>query len=442
MRLLRLPLPTPRNQELGLLVLAAGITGGAYALASLGRTASLPANIGTFLGAVFGLLLLAHLALRRFAPLADGTLLPVAALLNGLGFVFIARLENDLAAPQATWTGVGIAAFAATLFFVKRARDLQRYRYTFALIGLLLFVSPIVAGTNINGANNWLRFGPFSFQPGEVAKIALTIFFASYLVEKRELLSIATRRLGPMMIPDLKHFAPIFGAWLLALVVMARARDLGSALLFFSFFIVILYVATGRVVYLAFGAIMTGVGAWLAFTYFTHVQQRVTIWLDPWSDIEGDGFQIAQSMFAMGSGGVTGSGLGLGDPNKIPIVYTDFIFAAIGEELGALGTIAVLIAFMTLIGVGFRIALKATNQFEKLLATGLTAVIGLQSFIIIGGVIRVIPLTGITLPFVSYGGSSLVTNYVLLALLLRISHQHEADVVERGADSETRLVNT
>jgi len=423
---------SPRNQELGLLILAALITSGAYALASLGRTASLPADIGPFLGAVFALILVAHLALRYFVPLADGTLLPIAALLNGIGFVFIARLKHRLAAPQATWTGVGIAAFVVTLWLVKRPRDLQRYRYSFALVGLILLMLPVFFGPTINGARNWLKIGPFTFQPGEVAKIALAIFFASYLVEKKELLSTATRRVGKVMLPDLKHFAPILGAWLVSLAVMARGGDLGSALLFFSFFVVVLYVATGRGIYLGIGALMTIAGGYIAYMTFAHVRVRVTTWLDPWPYADDKGIQLVQSMFAMGSGGVAGSGLGLGDPTKIPVAYTDFIFAAIGEELGLLGSVAVLTAYLVLVGVGLRIALRSLNQFEKLLATGLTAVIGLQSFIIIAGVIRVIPLTGITLPFVSYGGSSLVTNYVLLALLLRISSSEQVDHAERN----------
>ncbi len=430
-----LPARSNRNLELGLLILAGVITGGAYALASLGRTASIPANIGPFLGAMFGLFLVAHLALRKFAPRADGTLLPVAALLNGIGYVFIARLDKDLAALQATWTGIGILAFVGTLLFVKRARDLQRYRYIFAFSGLILLLLPIFVGTSVNGANNWIRFGGFSFQPGEIAKICLAIFFASYLVEKRELLSLPTRRIGPVMVPDLKHFAPLFGAAVISIMIMAAADDLGSALLFFCLFIVVLYVSTGRAIYLSLG-LVSFVGASLAaYKYFGHVQTRVSIWLNPWADYDHKGYQLIQSLFAMGAGGVAGSGLGLGDPNKIPIAYTDFIFAAIAEELGLLGSVSILVSFLILVGVGLRIALKAVNPFEKLLATGLTAIVGLQSFIIIGGVVRVIPLTGITLPFVSYGGSSLITNYVLLALLLRISNSVETDIAD-GLESE------
>lgn len=432
----RLPSSSPRNLELGLLVLAVAIVGGAYTLTSLGRTASIPANIGLFLGATFGLLLLAHVALRQFAPKADGTLLPIAAMLNGLGFVFIARLDPDLAGLQATWTAVGIVAFVSTIWIVKRVRDLANYRYTFAFVGIVLLMLPIFIGSEINGAKIWIRIGPASFQPGEIAKIVLAIFFAAYLVDKRELLSMATRRIGRVMLPDLKHFAPILVAWAVALLVMVQEDDLGSSLLFFALFVTVLYVATGRAIYLFLGLFMFVAGAYGAYHFFDHVQDRLQIWLDPWAVSDGKGYQIVQAAFAMGAGGVAGSGLGLGNPGRIPAATTDFIFAAVGEELGLLGSTAILVCFLLFVAVGLRIAMKSINPFEKLLATGLTAIIGLQTFIIIGGVIRVVPLTGITLPFVSYGGSSLVTNYVLLALLLRMSHDQVVHVEELGVNAE------
>jgi cell division protein FtsW (lipid II flippase) len=427
---------SPRNVELGLLLMAAIIVGGAYALVGLGRTASLPANIGPFLGTTFALIVVAHVALRRFAKKADGTLLAIAALLNGLGYVFIARLNPKLAGLQSTWTGIGIVAFVLTLWFVPRVRDLARYRYTFALIGLILLVAPVFLGTSVNGSRIWIKIGPASFQPGEVAKIVLAIFFASYLVEKRELLSMATRKIGPFRVPDIKHFGPIVIAWIVALLVLVKENDFGSSLLFFTLFITVLYVGTGRGIYILLGVLMLGVGGYGAYHTSPHVAERVHVWMDPWKDYDTSGYQIAQAQFAMASGGVPGSGLGLGDPNKIPEAATDFIFAAIGEETGLLGDTAILVAFLLFVTIGFRIAMRATNPFEKLLATGLTAIIGIQTFIIVGGVIRVVPLTGITLPFVSYGGSSLVTNYVLLALLLRLSHDQAVMAGELGDKAE------
>ena len=415
-----------RNTELGLVLLGAIITGGLYTLASLGTTASLPADVGPFLGVVLALLAGAHVATRRLAPAGDGVLLPIAGLLNGLGYVWIARLDPDLAALQATWTAVGIAAFVATLALVKRARDLERYRYTFMLAGVALLLMPLlpVIGKTVNGARIWVGLGPLSFQPGEFAKIILAVFFASYLVDKRELLGMAASRFGPLTLPELRHFGPVLLAWGASLVVMTAQRDLGSSLLFFTLFLVMLWVATERASYLVVGGLLFAGGAFVAWRAFDHVQDRIAIWLDPWSDVTDQGFQVVQATFALAWGGVAGTGPGLGSPDRIPLVETDFIFAAIGEELGLLGSTALLVAFMLMVGTGLRIAIRAQAPFNKLLAAGLTTILGVQSFIIIGGVIRVVPLTGITLPFVSYGGSSLIANYVLLALLIRISNDN------------------
>jgi peptidoglycan glycosyltransferase len=413
-----------RNSELGLLLLGAIVVAGAYVLASLGRTAKLPANIVPFLAIVLGLPLLAHIATRRLAPGADAILLPVASLLNGIGYVFIARLNEQLAAEQALWSILAVAGYIGTLMFVRRARDLERMRYTVMFLGLGFLLMPLVPhlGRTINGARLWVKIGPVGFQPGEFAKIALAIFFASYLVDKRELLSIATRRIGPFMLPDLRHLGPLLLAWGVSVVIMTAERDLGSSLLFFGLFIALLWVATGRGAYLAMGAGLFSAGAFFAWRTFAHVQDRIIGWLHPWQHYnDNKGYQIIQAMFAFGTGGVTGTGLSLGSPQRVPEVSTDFIYAAIGEELGLLGTTAVLISYLLMVGAGLRIALRAEGTFEKLLATGLTVILGLQSFIIIGGVTRLVPLTGITLPFVSYGGSSLLANWVLLAILLRIS---------------------
>ena len=413
----------PRRTELGLLLLAGLVTSAAYVLASLGRSASLPVNLVPFLVVILGLLASAHYATRRLAPGANGVLLPLAGLLNGIGYVFVARLDPDLAGLQALWTALGIGAFVATLALVRRIRDLERIRYVCAFAGLGLLLMPLlpVIGQTINGARLWLRVGPVNFQPGELAKIALCVFFASYLVDKREVLSVGTRRLAGAWVPEFRHVAPIVGAWTLSLVVMFFERDLGSSLLFFGLFITILWVATARGVYLGIGAVMFVSGSLLAWTVFDHVQKRVAIWLNPWPVADDAGYQIVQGLFAFAAGGLSGTNLAQGTPQRIPVVATDFIFAAIAEELGLFGTVAILMAFVLFVGAGLKIALSAHAPFEKLLATGLTAIVGYQSFIILAGVTRLVPLTGITLPFVSYGGSSLLANYVLLALLLRIS---------------------
>jgi cell division protein FtsW (lipid II flippase) len=421
-----------RNTELGLILLATIITAGIYTLASLGTTADLPADIIPFLGVVLALLVGAHIATRRLAPGGDGVLLPLAALLNGIGYVWIARLDEDLAALQATWTAVGILAFVATLVVVRRARDLERYRYTFMLAGVALLLMPLlpVIGKTVNGARIWVELGPVSFQPGEFAKIILAVFFASYLVDKRELLGMAANRIGPLTLPELRHFGPVVLAWGASLIVMTAQRDLGSSLLFFALFVVMLWVATERASYLVVSGLLFSAGAFAAWSAFDHVQSRIAIWLDPWTDVTDQGFQVVQATFALAWGGVAGTGPGLGNPDRIPLIETDFIFAAIGEELGLLGSVGLLSAYLLMVGAGLRIALRAEVPFNKLLATGLTAILGIQTFIIVGGVIRLVPLTGITLPFVSYGGSSLIANYVLLALLIRLSDDNAAAAAE------------
>ncbi len=412
-----------RNSELGLVVMAAGITAVAYTLAALGKNSELPARIIPFLVALLGLLLSAHVATRLLAPGADGTLLPLAVLLNGIGYVVIARLSDRLAALQTTWTFIAITAFVLTLFVVQRPSDLARYKWTFLFIGAGLLMLPLVPGigTSVGGARIWVSIGPINFQPGEFAKLALALFFAGYLADNRELISASTRRIGPLRIPEMKFLLPITLAWGFAVAVMVAEKDLGSALLFFTLFTVMMWVATERVIYLIIGVTLFAAAAYVAYHLFSVVQTRVSVWLDPWAQYEGKGYQIVQAMFAFANGGTGGTGLGLGSPTKIPAAKTDYIFAAIGEEMGLVGATAVLIAFLLLIGAGLRVAVRAERPFEKLLATGLTTIIGMQAFIIIGGVLRVVPLTGITLPFVSYGGSSLLANWVLLALLIRLS---------------------
>jgi cell division protein FtsW (lipid II flippase) len=431
-----------RNTELGLLFLATLVIVGAYVLASLAEDSRIPSNIGPFLAVIIGLQLVGHIAVRRRAPEADGMLLPIASLLNGLGYVFIVRLDEadrdpaGLAGLQATWAILGMGAFIVTLVMLSESRTLEKYKYTAGLIGLGLLMLPLVPGLGrtINGSKIWVSLGPVNFQPGEFAKLALAVFFAGYLVDNRELLAV-NRAFGPLSLPDPKHLGPVLIAWGASLVIMISQRDLGSSLLFFTLFIVLLWVATERVSYLVVGSLLFVAGAAFSISQFNHVQERIDIWQNPWSDPDDDGFQLLQGLFAMADGGVVGRGLNLGTPERIPVVETDFIFAAITEELGLLGASAVLMAFVLFVGAGLRIALRASHNFDRLLAVGLTTLIGFQAFIIIGGVVRLLPLTGVTLPFVSYGGSSLLANYVLLALLLRISDNAEPRTVD-----ETELV--
>ena len=419
-----------RNSELGLLLLATVITGIAYALTGLGSSsASLPANIVPFLGIVLGLLLVTHVVIRWLAPEADGFVFPLAALLNGMGYMMIARLDPELAAKQTAWTFIGLGAFSLTLLLFSDLKKLSRYRYSFALLGVALLMLPLVPGLgkNVNGARIWLAVGPFTIQPGEFAKVVLALFLAGYLVDKRELLSLSSRTFAGIAIPNLRHFGPMLLAWGVALIVMVMQRDLGSSLLFFTLFMVMIYLATGRFAYVLAGLVLFSSGAYGSWKFFSHVQRRVAIWIDPFADAKGAGFQVAEASFSMADGGLTGTGLGLGTPNKIPYADTDMIFAAFAEELGLFGATAILILFLMFVGGGFRIASTAHSPFEQLLAAGLTALLGFQAFIIVGGVLRVLPLTGVTLPFVSYGGSSLVANYVILAILVRISASAKKD---------------
>ncbi len=412
-----------RNVELRLGLFAVVITIFGYTLVQLADKPNLPPELWLFLAAMIGIYVVAHLAVRRFAPQADPVLLPLAALLNGVGFITIARLDRDLAQIQAGWTAAGVAAFVVTLVVVRRIRTLERYRYTFLFLGIIAVILPLLPGIGktINGARLWVGVGPFNFQPGEAAKVLLVIFFAAYLVDKRELLASGSRRIGKMLLPDPKHLGPLLLAWGVSILIMVQQKDLGSALLFFAVFASMLYVATERGSYLLIGFVLFIGGAGIAYQLFGHVQDRISIWVDPWSVSQGKGFQIVQSMFGFGTGGFSGTGLGLGNPQQIPNAATDFVFSAIGEELGLIGTVAVIVGILLFVGSGFRIAVQSERPFSKLFAAGLTTIIGVQSFVIIGGVTRVIPLTGITLPFISYGGSSLVANFVILALLLRIS---------------------
>jgi cell division protein FtsW (lipid II flippase) len=415
-----------QGAALAFTILALVIAVGAYVLAGLSKRGHVPVTIVLY-GSVFvGGYLATAFVIRRYAPNADPALFPTAGVLTGLGFAMIFRLSGGLAAEQATWIALGLAGFCATLIFVRDHRQLDAYTYTIGLIGIVLLLLPVVPGIGrtINGARLWVKLGPVGFQPSEIGKVLIVVFLASYLNQKRELLRVATGGVGPLRLPPAKHVMPVLLAWGASLAVLFLQRDLGASLLYFAIFVLMLWVATGRVAYLLIGLVLFGLGAGMGYASFSHVQLRVDVWLhalDP-SKIFGVGYgQVAQAQFGMATGGLVGTGLGLGSPGLIPFASTDFIFAAFGEELGMLGTAGLLLLYVVLVGKGLRAALACPDGFGKLLATGLAATIALQTFVIVGGVTRVIPLTGVTLPFVSYGGSSLVSNFVLLALLVRVS---------------------
>lgn len=438
--------PNPRRRtELGLLILSSLIIVAAYVLAVAGTTAKIPADLGPFLAIVLGLALAAHVANRVYAPDANPVLLPLVTLLNGLGYVMIARIgPPHFATAQAGWTAVGVGAYILTLMVVRRSRDLDRYRYLLLLAAVVFMLSPLIphlglpVSTTGTTVKLWVHIGPISGQPVELAKLALCIFFASYFAEKRELLSVPTYRLGNRLVLDPRPLGPILVAWGFAMLVLGAEGDIGFALLIFVLFISMLWLATGRGMYVVVGLLLFAVGAFVASHLFNQVDARVANWLHPASrfNIVGGSGQLLEGLYGMGTGGLTGTGLGFGLLGNslphhviIPEVNSDYIFAAFGTEMGLLGTTVILFAFTLIVGAGMRIAQTARSEFAKLLAAGLTVIIGMQAFFIMAGIVRLLPLTGITLPFMAYGGSSLVANYVLIALLMRTSDEGERAIV-------------
>ena len=375
-------------------------------------------------GFLFALLLLAtHAWLCWRLPGADQLLLPIAAGLAALGQLMIARLSPELAPRQALWTAVGLAAMALAASLLPRIGLLKRYRYSLAALGLALVLVTMVLGVDPNGsgARLWIGLGGLYFQPSELLKILLVVFFASYLDDYRELLAHAAWRVGPLQLPPLPYLLPLLVMFGVSQAVLFWQRDLGAALLFFGIFLSMLYVASGRASYVLVGAVLFLAGSLLSFSLFSHVQLRVSIWLDPWEQRDAGGYQLVQALYALGAGGAFGRGLGFGYPEYIPAVHTDFIIAAIGEELGLAGSLATVALYMLFLVRGCRAALESVDSFNALLAAGLTAVVAIQALVILGGTLRLMPLTGVTLPLVSYGGSSVLANFILLGLLLRIS---------------------
>ncbi len=414
-----------RRTELGLLVLANLATVVAFFLAKYGLNQSYVPTVDPYLVAIVLVPYFGHLANRVSAPEADPVFLPVATLLNGIGFVMIERLDQTEAHLQVLWTALGVGLYILTLVVVKNSDTLDRFRYILVILGIGLVLSPLVPGIgeNINGERLWIHFGPLSFQPVEAAKLLLALFFASYLTEKRDLLKRLSLRHLRSIGSTLRSFGPLGAAWAIAMMLMAAERDVGFALLIFATFIITVWLATANKTFLFLGSVLFVIGAFVASKLFAQVNERFTIWIDPWKYAQGIGYQIVQAQYALGTGGYSGTGLGQGHPSVIPVVTSDFIFAAIGEELGLLGTTAILFAFLILVGAGLRAAMRARSQFSSLVAASFTLTFGLQTFFIISGVVRILPLTGVTLPFVAYGGSSLVANYVLIAVLARISHE-------------------
>lgn len=443
---------TRRGTELVLLIFAIAVVLLAYANVGLAMEGSLPVDLLP-IGAGFGVIaLIFHLVLRWKAAYADPTLLPIATLLNGLGLVMIHRLDlnssktNGLlegsALRQLIWSAIAIGAAIALLFLVSDHRRLRRYTFTFALAAIILLMMPLMPliGKNINGNRIWIGLGPFTFQPGEIAKLCAVIFFASYLVQTRDALSLVGKRVLGFPLPRARDLGPIVVAWLASLAVLVFESDLGTSLLFFGLFVGMLYIATERRSWIVIGLGMFLLGCVVAYQLFAHFRVRVQLWLDPFTAGLSD--QNAKGLMGMASGGLTGTGLGQGHPEITYFANSDFIFASFGEELGLVGVMAILLLYGLFVERGLRTALAARDGFGKLLATGLAFSIALQCFVVIGGVTRVIPLTGQTTPFLAAGGSSLLANWVLVALLLRISDQARRPMFESAnvSDEMTQVV--
>jgi cell division protein FtsW (lipid II flippase) len=423
-----------------LLVFSLAIGMAAYGAVGLAQNGELPAGMLGYGGGLALLFGAAHVTLRRFAPDADPVLLPAVTTLNGLGLAMIHRLDLGLearaerlgtdaptaAAPaQLTWMAVGVIFFVLVVVLVRDHRVLQRFTYTAMAAGLGLLLLPLLPfiGAEINGARIWIRLLGFSFQPGELAKLLLLVFFAGYLVVKRDVLALAGRRVLGIDLPRARDLGPVLVAWVASMGVLVFERDLGTSLLFFGIFIALLYVATERLSWLLIGVLLFLSGSFIAWSMFAHVQDRVDIWLNAFEprNVNDASYQLVQGLFGMGTGGLLGKGLGQGSPEIVPYAQTDFIVASIGEELGLTGLMAVLVLYAVLVQRGLRTSIAVRDAFGKLLAAGLAFSVALQVFVVVGGVTRLIPLTGLTTPFLSYGGSSLVANWALIALLLRIS---------------------
>jgi cell division protein FtsW (lipid II flippase) len=409
-------------------------------------------NLSLTYGAYFLAVCVAtHIFLRIRLPNADPYLFPLMALLTAIGLVMVYRIEEKLARDQANWFVIGLVLFALTIQFLRDYDVLERYRYVIATVGLLLLLAPRLPGIGqqVNGAYLGVKIGPIAFQPAEFSKIAIVVFLASYLRENREVLIVGARRILGVTLPPLKHFGPMLVVWGASMFMLVFIKDLGSSLMFFAAFLALLYVATGRFSFVAIGMAMFVVGAWFFAATVPHVHDRVEIWLHPYRDPTENGYQILQSIFAQADGGLFGKGFGQGlitvpgtHNALLPAAQTDTIYSLIVNELGLFGACGLILIYLLIAARGFKIALLARDGFSKLLATGLTAVFSIQAFVIIGGVTRVIPLTGVTLPFVSYGGSSIVANFVLLALLLLISDRARREAAEPRPEGRGALLGS
>jgi cell division protein FtsW (lipid II flippase) len=444
-----------RGAELALLALALVIGVSSYAFVGLGVQGRVPGDIVEYGGGLVVLALACHVTVRLRAPYADPVILPCVVALNGIGLAMIHRIDlarvasdpgaHTYATQQLVWTALSVACFCGTMLVVRDHRVLQSVTYTMGLAGIALLLLPLVPGfgVDINGARIWVHLGGLSFQPGEIAKICLAIFFAGYLVVKRDALALAGRRFLGVDLPRGRDLGPIVLMWVVSLGILVFEDDLGSSLLFFGLFVMLLYVATQRASWLVVGVVLFGAGAYFSYLTFAHVQSRVEGWLHPFSNPDSY-YQIIQGQYGLAWGGILGRGWGQGSPQLTPLSWSDFIGTSLGEELGLTGLMAIVVIYSLITERGLRTALVCRDPFGKLLAVGLSMAFAIQVFVVIGGVTKLIPLTGLTTPFLSYGGSALLANWVMVALVLRVSdhaRQPEPSLAPPASDDETQVMN-
>lgn len=425
-----------RNMELGFLIFSYAIVLFALAQVQLGATGEFDTQVLILVGSVIALTLGMHVVLRFRAPRADPFILPIAAMINGIGITMIYRLDLadtregvaiSGATAQIMYTGLAIVVAIGVLVLLRNHRWLQRYTYVCGLLALVLLLLPLVPGLGltVSGARVWIAVGPFSFQPGEIAKIALAVFFAGYFVTARDSLSMVSRRFLGMRLPRMRDLGPILVVWAVCMAILVFQRDLGTSLLYYGLFLVMIFVATGRLSWVIIGVLLFAGGGAILATSWDYVTFRIKAWLEPLSpelyNADGGSYQLVQGLFGLGNGGLIGTGLGQGRPDITPLAESDFIIAALGEELGLAGLFAILALYLILVARGLRIGHEGGDDFGRLLATGLSFIIAIQVFIVVGGVTRVIPLTGLTTPFLAAGGSSLLANWIIVAILLRLS---------------------